>query len=118
MTRRTRLLVYGAGIFALAVGLIVTTAYMQGADPFHPRSRHIWAASLLAAAYASFRGVMIFDRAMRWRNKGASGRPSLRGFGFGRREHAIDKRMAERKARVEAAKARQAEQDQDPGATS
>ncbi|MEM9225244.1 MAG: hypothetical protein AAGA24_01935 [Pseudomonadota bacterium] len=111
MTRRTRLLVYGTGIFILAVGLILTTAYMQGADPFHPRSRHIWAASLLAAAYASFRGVMIVDRALRWRRDGKSERPSLRGFGFGRREHAINKRMDARRARVEAAKARQ---DADP----
>ncbi len=114
MTRRTKVFFYGLAAFALLSLLIVTTAYMQGADPFHPRSRHIWALSLIAAAYAGFRGAIIIDRMMKWNAGGSDARPKLRGFGMlGGKTHAIDKRMAARKARVEAAQKKQKDQDQD-----
>lgn len=110
MTRRTKTFLYGLIAFLVLSVLIVTTAYMQGADPFHPRSRHIWALSLIAAAYAGFRGAIIVERAMSWREKGKEGRPGL-GL-FGGKTHAIDKRMAARRARVEAAKEKQTQQDE------
>ena len=115
MTRRTKVFLYGLAAFALLSLLIVTTAYMQGADPFHPRSRHIWALSLIAAAYAGFRGAIIVDRMMKWSSGGPDERPKLPGFGMlGGKTHAIDKRMAARKARVEAARNKQETQDTDP----
>ncbi len=112
MTRRTRILLYALIAFVILCGLVLMTAYSRGADPFHPRSRHIWLLSLVAAAYAAVRGAMIVDRVLTWNAKGKDGRPGLRGFGFLRgKDHAIDKRMAERRARVEAAKAKQSEKD-------
>ena len=102
MTRRKKTLMYGAIAFAVCVVLILTTAYSQGADPFHPRTRHIWALSLFAALYASFRGARIVEQLMRKLSNGGQGR-----YGLFKSEHAIDKRMAARKARVEAAQQRQ-----------
>ena len=96
---------YGAIAFAICVILILTTAYSQGADPFHPRTRHIWALSLFAALYASFRGARIVEQLMRKMSNGGQGR-----FGLFKSEHAIDKRMAARKARVEAANKRQSDE--------
>ncbi len=106
MTRRKRILMYGAIAFVIAVILIVTTAYSQGADPFHPRTRHIWALSLIAALYASFRGAHLVDRMLR----SQGGRKAMKGLGLFKSDHAIDKRMTARRERVEAAKVRDAEQ--------
>ncbi|MEO0549838.1 MAG: hypothetical protein AAFZ91_07945 [Pseudomonadota bacterium] len=115
MTRRTRITLLSLAAFVVCCALILGTAYSQGADPFHPRSRHIWIASLFAAAYASFRGSLIIDRMMRWRKDGKAGRPKLRGMGGIKSGHAINRRMAARQARVDAARA---EQKSDSGETS
>jgi len=111
MTRRTRTFLYGLLAFVVLAVLILATAYSQGADPMHPRSRHIWALSLIAAAYAGFRGAVIIERALHWKENGKDGRPKLRGFGMlgGKKTHAIDKRMDARRERVAAAKQKQAE---------
>ena len=111
MSRNTRFWVMSAGAFVICASLIVLTAYSVGADPFHPRSRHIWALSLVAAAYASIRISMIAGRFLDARTQdGEDGGPLP--FGpFGKKEHAIDRRMAERKARVEAAQNRAKENE-------
>lgn len=113
MTRRKKTLVYGAIAFVICVGLIVTTAYSQGADPFHPRSRHIWALSLIAALYASFRGATIVERMLHAANKSDSDGGDTRAGGLRlfKNDREIDKRMAARKQRVAAARAKAAEAD-------
>ncbi len=96
MTRRNTILLYSAIAFVTCVILILVTAYNIGADPLHPRSRHIWLLSLVAALYASVRGAMIVERMTH-----GQGLP-----GLFRKQHAIDKRMAARRRRVEAAEAK------------
>lgn len=85
---------------------MIVAAYNFGADPFHERSRHIWALSLIAAAYASIRISMIISRYLEAREL-ENGTSIWTGLGvFGKKDHAIDRRLDERRARVEAAKKR------------
>lgn len=85
---------------------MIVAAYNFGADPFHERSRHIWALSLIAAAYASIRISMIISRYLDAREL-ENGTSIWTGLGvFGKKDHAIDRRLDERRARVEAAKKR------------
>lgn len=101
MSRRFLLLT--AGAFVICVSLVLLTAYSVGADPLHPRSRHIWALSLVAALYASVRLAMIAGKILDARN----GNGDALGIGlFGKKDHAINRRLEERKARVEAAQKR------------
>lgn len=105
MSKRTRFWLMSLAAFVICSGLVLLTAYSVGADPFHPRSRHIWALSLVAAAYASIRLSMIAGKFLDARD----GDESMDGAGgglFGKKEHAIDRRLAERRARVEAAQKR------------
>lgn len=104
-----RFLLLSGGAFVICVGLVLLTAYNIGADPFHPRSRHIWALSLVAAAYASIRLAMIAGKILDARS--GQGGPALFGL-IGKKEHAIDRRMAERRARVEAASKRAKDSDE------
>lgn len=103
MNRRTRFWSLTFAAFFICSGVVILTAYSVGADPFHPRSRHIWALSLVAAFYASIRIAMIIGRFLDARvsqENGATAAP----FGlFSKKDHAIDRRLAERRARVEAA---------------
>ncbi|MEP1142878.1 MAG: hypothetical protein ABJH52_04100 [Henriciella sp.] len=101
MSRRFLLLT--GGFFLVCVGLVFLTAYSVGADPLHPRSRNIWALSLIAALYASVRLAMIAGKIIDAQS--GEGDPVLFGL-FGKKDHAIDKRLAARKARVEAAQKR------------
>ena len=104
-----RFLLLSGGAFVICVGLILLTAYGVGADPFHPRARHIWALSLVAAAYASARLAMIAGKILDARSgDGEAGALGL----FTKREHAIDRRLAERRARLEAAKKRAKDTDE------
>ena len=98
----------GAIAFVVCVILILATAYSQGVNPLHERSRHIWLLSLVAAFYASFRGAMIYDRmSRRWSGKAAQDEAQGKGvMSLFQKDHAIDQRMAARKARVAAAKAK------------
>lgn len=112
MTRRTRTALYGLGAFVICCVLILGTAYSQGADPLHPRSRHIWLLSLFAAAYASFRGALIVERMLHWRGAGKAGRPKLRGMGILKSDHAVNRRMAARRARVAEAQAKSDQNEQ------
>ncbi|MEO1660518.1 MAG: hypothetical protein AAFR51_05990 [Pseudomonadota bacterium] len=101
-----RFLILMGSIFVICVAVMIAAAFHFGADPFHERSRHIWALTLIAAAYVAFRIAMIVDRYLEHKElqEGVSywsGLPI-----FGRRDHAIDKRMAKRRARVEAARKR------------
>lgn len=105
-----RFLLLSGGAFVICVTVVLLTAYSVGADPLHPRSRHIWALSLVAAAYASIRLAMIAGKILDAR----SGEGDSAGLGiFGKKDHAIDRRLAERKARVEAAQKKQANEPQD-----
>lgn len=101
-TRKTILYVLGG--FVVCVVLMLIMAYSLGADPFEPSRRHIWALGLLAALYVSFRVVTTVKKLTRSTKFDGIDVPF-----FGKKEHEIDKRMAERKARVAAAKAKQEE---------
>ncbi|MEL6830448.1 MAG: hypothetical protein AAFO63_09965, partial [Pseudomonadota bacterium] len=92
--------------FLICAVLILATAYGQGADPLHPRTRHIWALSLVAAAYVSLRGSLIIEKLT---SKDDSSKASKSMFGqlVSRRKHSIDDRMDARRQRVAAAKANQ-----------
>lgn len=103
-----RFLLLSGGAFIICVCLVLLTAYSVGADPFHPRSRHIWVLSLVAAAYASVRLAMIAGKIIDARN--GEGGPLPLGL-FGKKEHGIDRRMAARRARVEAAQKRAKDTD-------
>ncbi len=106
MTDRLRFWIIALIAFVTSCGLVLVTAYSVGADPFHPRSRHIWALSLVAAAYASVRIAMVVNRFIQ-AHQSEEGASPLSGLPFfGKKEHAIDRRMAERRARVEAAQKR------------
>lgn len=119
MSRRQKFWMYGGIAFVICVILVLLTAYGQGADPLHPRTRHIWLASLAAAAYVSFRGALIIEK-FTDKDVDRTGNSYFWKFftgwmtsGTGRR-HAIDERMEARRQRVAAAKEKQAE----PGNTS
>ena len=111
MSRRRRTILYGAISFIVCAALILATAYGSGADPLHERSRHIWALSLVAAAYVSFRGALIIER---MGNSGDDSQPK-RGWSaiFKSSEHDIDRRMNARRERVAAAKAARDETEKD-----
>lgn len=107
MSKRTRFILYTAVAFVVCVILILGMAYNFGQDPFNPDIAHIWALSLVAAAYASARIAMITEKVLKWSNDDSEGGPRLKGFGFGSKKgHDIDRRMAARRERVEAAKAK------------
>lgn len=109
MSKRSRFWLVALAAFVICCGLVLLTAYSVGADPLHPRSRHIWALSLVAAAYASIRLSMIAGRFLDAREGDG---PSA-GIGlFGKKDHAVDRRLAERRARVAAANAKS--QDDEP----
>ena len=112
MSKRTRFWIMSLAAFVICCAVVVLTAYSVGADPFHPRSRHIWALSLVAAAYASIRMSMIAGKILDARAGEGDGTGLAAGL-FGKREHAIDRRMAERRARLEAAQKKQANDPQD-----
>ncbi len=103
MSSRTRFWVIATVTFVISCAVVVLTAYNVGADPFHSRSRHIWALSLVAAAYASVRIAMVVNRFFDARAADDGG-SALSGVPFfGKKDHVIDRRMAARRARVEAA---------------
>lgn len=103
-TGKTALYVFGT--FIVCAVIMIATAYSVGADPLDPGRRHIWALSLFAALYVSFRIVTVVRKLMRTTNLKDVDIPLV-----STKEHDIDKRMAARKARVDAAKAKQKVQD-------
>ncbi|MEL7109833.1 MAG: hypothetical protein AAGL99_11240 [Pseudomonadota bacterium] len=112
MSKRTRFWIMSLVAFVICCGIVVITAYSVGADPFHPRSRHIWALSLVAAAYASIRMSMIAGKILDARAGEGDGTGLAAGL-FGKKDHAIDRRLAERRARLEAAQKKQETDAQD-----
>ncbi|WOR16143.1 hypothetical protein RYZ27_05635 [Hyphomonas sp. FCG-A18] len=105
MTRRTKTLLIVLTGFLVAVFIIIATAFSLGADPFHERSRHIWALSLVAALYVAARGGVMLERHLHRRSQGVDPTlPGLNARSFWRGNHAIDRRMAARRERVEAAR--------------
>ena len=111
MSRRTRFWSMTAAAFVLCSSIVLLTAYSVGADPLHPRSRHIWALSLVAALYASIRISMIAGRFLDARAQDSEDSAPLPFGPFSKKEHAIDRRLAERRARVEAAQNRAKDTD-------
>lgn len=111
MSRRRKTILYGAIGFVVCAVLIIATAYGSGADHLHERSRHIWALSLIAAAYVSFRGALIIER---MGHAGDDSQPR-RGWAaiFKSADHDIDRRMKARRERVAAAKVRRDETEKD-----
>ena len=102
MSRRLKFVLLAIALFVVCVGLVLLTAYVQGIDPLHPRSRHIWLLALITAFYAAIRLAMILDSVLTWREREPSESAGLFGL-LKKRNHPIDQRMAERRARVEAA---------------
>ena len=115
MTSRRKILLYGAIAFVICIALILITAYSNGVNPFAAETAHIWALSLVAALYASFRGAHIFTKMQRASQRSREGGHVSGGFNMFKRDHDIDKRMAARRKRVAAAKARRAGEDKDAG---
>lgn len=109
MSSRARFWMITLVVFIISCAIILLTAYSVGADPLHPRSRHIWALSLIAAGYASIRIAMIVGRFLDAQEDG-EGLSVLTGMPFfGKKDHMIDRRMSDRRARVEAAQKRSKE---------
>ncbi|WP_084418554.1 hypothetical protein [Henriciella litoralis] len=98
MSRKARTFVYIAISFVCMLLLILTMAWSQGVDPFHPRTRMYWLAAVLAGLYISIRGAVFIERIQYRRERKAeeAETPS-------RLSNNIKDRMAARKARVAAA---------------
>ncbi len=99
MSRKARTALYALGAFLFMLLLIVTMAWQQGIDPFHPRTRMIWLLAVVVALYVSLRGAIFVERLQFRKSQKAAeeGPPS-------RLSANINDRMAARKARVEAAR--------------
>ena len=111
MSKRGRFWIISLTGFIICSGLVLVTAYSVGADPLHPRSRHIWALSLIAAAYASIRASMIIGNLLDARESADVDSPTSGLPLFGKKEHAIARRLAERRARLDAARKKDQTQD-------
>lgn len=111
MSARARFWVIAVAAFFVCSAVILLTAYSVGADPLHPRSRHIWALSLVAAAYAAIRASMIIGKFLDARGDADLDSPWAGLPLFGKKDHAIDRRLAERRARLEAARNKEKNQD-------
>lgn len=98
MSRKTRTALYAVLAFAAMLLLILSMAWYNGVNPFHPRTRMYWLAAVLAALYVSLRGSIFVERIQYRRERKAEEQtpPS-------RLSANIKDRMAARKARVEAA---------------
>jgi hypothetical protein len=99
MSRKLRTALYAAGTFVLMLLLILSMAWYNGVDPFHPRTRMYWLAAIVAALYISLRGAIFIERIQyrRERKADVAETPS-------RLSANVKDRMAARKARVEAAR--------------
>ena len=98
MSRKTRTALYAVLAFAFMVLLILSMAWYNGVDPFHPRTRTYWLAAVVAALYISLRGAIFVERIQYRRERKAeeAETPS-------RLSANVKDRMAARKARVAAA---------------
>lgn len=98
MSRKTRTVLYAALAFILMLLLILSMAWYNGVNPFHPRTRMYWLAAVVAALYISLRGAIFVERLQYRRERKAdeTEAPS-------RLSANIKDRMAARKARVAAA---------------
>lgn len=102
MSRKTRTALYAVLAFVLMVLLILSMAWYNGVNPFHPRTRMYWLAAVVAALYISLRGAIFVERIQYRRERKAeeAETPS-------RLSANIKDRMAARKARVAAAQKKQ-----------
>ncbi|HIG21478.1 MAG TPA: hypothetical protein EYG02_05025 [Henriciella marina] len=98
MSRKTRTALYAVLAFVMLVLLILSMAWYNGVNPFHPRTRMYWLAAVVAALYISLRGAIFVERIQYRRERKAeeAETPS-------RLSANIKDRMAARKARVAAA---------------
>ncbi|RIJ22234.1 hypothetical protein D1224_11810 [Henriciella barbarensis] len=99
MSRKSRTALYAVLAFVLMVLLILSMAWYNGVNPFHPRTRMYWLAAVVAALYISLRGAIFVERIQYRRERKAeeAETPS-------RLSANVKDRMAARKARVAAAR--------------
>lgn len=104
MSRKTRTALYAVLAFVFMVLLILSMAWYNGVNPFHPRTRMYWLAAVVAALYISLRGAIFVERIQYRRERKAeeAETPS-------RLSANVKDRMAARKARVAAAHKKQGE---------
>lgn len=103
----------------VTAGLMYAMAAFNGLDPLAPEVRTIAWVSLLVAAYVGFRLAMVINRYLKKReggetaspDGGASAAKAGAAFKSWGRSSSLDARMAERRRRVEAARAKQAESE-------
>lgn len=104
MSRKTRTALYAVLAFAAMLLLILSMAWYNGVNPFHPRTRMYWLAAVLAALYVSLRGSIFVERIQYRRERKAEEQATP-----SRLSANIKDRMAARKARVEAAQKKSGE---------
>ena len=89
-------------VCVVVTGLTILTA---GGNPLDPASLGVWKWAPIVWIYVSLRGAMIIGRLLdRWDENGTM--EGLSVGPFGKKEHTVDKRLAARRARVEAAQKR------------
>lgn len=114
MTRRSRTLLISVFIFLFAIGLILILNVLNGGNLFAPEQRRMLALAIVCGLYVALRGGILMERFFFRRSRGAQKtKPGLPNRMFWKGNHAINHRMAERRKRVEDAKARQVNKSQD-----
>ena len=114
MTRRSRTLLIAFIVFLCAMTLIFVLNAVNGGNLFAPGRRHTLILALVCGLYVALRGGILLERFFYRRAGGADKtKPGLPNRIFWKGNHAINHRMAERRRRFEAAKARQAEPNED-----
>jgi len=113
-----RLILIAIPCTLLTAGLMYAMAAFNGLDPLAPEVRTIAWVSLLVAAYLGFRLAMVINRYLKKREgddtsiaASASAAKAGAAFKSWGRSSSLDARMAERRRRVEAARAKQAESE-------
>ncbi|MEL6662701.1 MAG: hypothetical protein AAFR33_06835 [Pseudomonadota bacterium] len=104
-------------VTAVAGSLIYGVARTQGLDLFDPQFRMIGLLGLVTTLYAGLRISMFLNKVV-FPERGEDGEPQLKkrsAFERWGRSAALDARMDARRARVEAARARQQDSDDQAG---
>jgi len=114
----SRLILIAIPCTLVTAGLMYAMAAFNGLDPLAPEVRTIAWVSLLVAAYVGFRLAMVINRYLKKREGddmsntgGASAAKAGAAFKSWGRSSSLDARMAQRRRRVEAARAKQAESE-------
>ncbi|MEM1087520.1 MAG: hypothetical protein AAGH90_07305 [Pseudomonadota bacterium] len=114
MTRRKRTFLIAFIIFLCAMALIVGLNAANGGNSFAEGQRRTLILAIVCGLYVAFRGGILLERFFYRRASGAEKtKPGLPNRMFWKGNHAIQHRLAERRRRYEAAKAREADKDAD-----